>query len=103
MKNICTPYADNPIDSSSTVNLQGKAYNINGVSSLVDAYFSTGIIFEGFTKFYIRFSMGRVPATADDLALSEAMKTNLKTKSIRDSLVEFAANPAFARAQAPSN
>ncbi len=91
----------NPVDASTVLKLGDKVYDIQGASGLVDALIDSGKLHEGFTKYYMQYAMGRVATSTDDIALSEAMKTNLKTKSIRDTLEAFAMDPGFARAQAP--
>ena len=50
----------------------------------------------------VKVTVEPTDAMADE-KLTTAMIANLKTKSIRDTLEAFALNPAFARAQAPSN
>ena len=101
--NTTAAYADNQVNSQTTVKLDGKNFDIDGVAGFVDAIFTSGKIYEAFTKHYLQFALGRVAQTDDDNALTTAMIANLKTKSIRDTLEAFALNPAFARAQAPSN
>ena len=101
--NTTAPYADNAVNTQTTVKLDGNSYDIDGVSGFVDAIFTSGKVHEAFTKHYLQFTLGRVAQTDDDKALTTAMIANLKTKSIRDTLEAFALNPAFARAQAPSN
>ncbi len=48
--NTVNTIATNTIDASTSLNINGKVYNISGADQLVDALFSSGKIYEAFTS-----------------------------------------------------
>ncbi len=98
--NTVNTIATNPIDASTTLNINGKTYNINGADQLVDALFTSGKIYEAFTKYYFRFSFGRREDPVNDKAFMDSMAINLKSQSLKAVLESIAVHPDFARIKA---
>ncbi len=92
--------ATNTIDASTSLNINGKVYTINGADQLVDALFSSGKIYEAFTKYYFRFSFGRTENAINDKPLMDAMKLSLQNQSIKAALESMAVHPDFSRVKA---
>jgi Protein of unknown function (DUF1592)/Protein of unknown function (DUF1588) len=97
--NQVTQVASNPVDASTTLNLNGINYSISGVPSLVRAMSESGKLYEGFSQYYFRFAFGRMDDETEDRGLVQQLGQNLKTQSIREALTNMALHEDFAKAQ----
>ncbi len=87
----------NPVDSSTTLFINGQTYNINNLEDFVNAIFTSGRIYEAFSNYYFKFSFGRAESAEFDRPLLESFRSNLKTKSIKQSLIEMAMHEHFSK------
>ncbi len=91
--------AQNTIDPTSTLVIDGKSYTVTSPSSFVDALASSAKLNEGFAKYYFRFSFGRIEDPLLDKGLLDQFKTNLKAGSLQLSFSTLAQHPDFLKAR----
>ncbi len=94
--------ASNPVDSTTSLYLDGINYNISDVSSLVDALVQSEKLYEGFARYYFKFAFGHVEGSPEDEAYIANIKSALKTKSIRATLESIPLQPDFGQVLAPN-
>ncbi len=99
INNIATVVATNSVDSTGTLLMNGSAYQVSDATTLVDAMFGSGRIYDGFANYYFQFAFGHLPNSPSDMRLIAALKANLKTKTIRGALEALAQTSDFARTQ----
>ena len=96
---MVTAVATNPVDSSSTLNLNGESYGVSDSITLVDVLFGTGRAYQGFANYYFQYAFGHLPNSPSDLQIVADLKANLKSKTIRGALESLAMSPDFAKTQ----
>lgn len=87
----------NPVDASTAIFINGQTYKINNLEDFVNAIFTSGRIYEAFSKYYFKYSFGRIETIDYDRPLIQSFQNNLKTMSIKQSLIEMAMHDHFSK------
>jgi len=95
---VATQVASNPVDATAVLPLNGNAYSVSDATTLTDAFFKSGRIYQGFANYYFEYAFGRVPSSASDARIVNAIATNLQTKTIRATLEAIPLLPEFSMA-----
>lgn len=96
-----TQTATNPVDSSTSLPLNGKSYTLNSPDDLVNALFDSGAVYKAFANYYFTFAFGRQPVSTADQSTVGNVQTGLQSLSIKNALTGMALQPEFARAYPP--
>lgn len=91
--------ATNNVDPTSSVVINGMTYTVSSPATLVDALVSSGVLYQGFTKYFFRFSFGRIENPSYDKSLIDKMIADTKSGSIVNALTNMALHPDFKKAR----